>query len=174
MIFGLILILAIVIFLAFFIGKNLTFVSTIWFFKTYEGVNISVIVFASFAAGVIFALACILIYKLAQASRVEPEVENEKQKLRRQKQQLKTEKQLAKLAEKNAAREREKIKAEVRAELQGNSSSEQTVSAEIIPSEAAPEKPEVKEPKKKLFGKKASSKNAEAPSNPTEEKSVTE
>ena len=68
MIAALILILLIFIFLAFFVGKNLTNICTFWFFKTYTDLSVTVIVFIAFAAGIIFSLLCYLVAKLIRAS----------------------------------------------------------------------------------------------------------
>ena len=68
MIVALILILLIFIFLAFFVGKNLTNICTFWFFKTYTDLSVTVIVFIAFAAGIIFSLLCYLVAKLIRAS----------------------------------------------------------------------------------------------------------
>ena len=68
MVLALILILLIFIFLAFFVGKNLTNICTFWFFKTYTDLSVTVIVFIAFAAGIIFSLLCYLVAKLIRAS----------------------------------------------------------------------------------------------------------
>ena len=68
MIAALIIILLIILFLAFFIGKNLTNVCTLWLFKTYTDKSVVVVIFIAFAAGIIFSLLCYLIAKLVKAS----------------------------------------------------------------------------------------------------------
>ena len=68
MIAALIIILLILIFLAFFIGKNLTNVCTLWLFKTYTDKSIVVVIFIAFAAGIIFSLLCYLVAKLIRLS----------------------------------------------------------------------------------------------------------
>lgn len=68
MIIGLLIILVIIIFLAFFVGKNLVNVCSLWFFKTYTDVSITVIIFIAFAAGIIFSLLCYFISRMVKAS----------------------------------------------------------------------------------------------------------
>lgn len=84
MIFALILILLVIIFLAFFVGKNLSNLCTFWFFKTYSDLPVTVIVFIAFAAGIIFSLLCYLVGKLIRTAQNEREAEikslTEKQK----------------------------------------------------------------------------------------------
>lgn len=64
MIVSLILLILVVIFLAFFIGLNISNSCTFWFFKTYTDVPVVTLAFIAFAAGVITALLVILIAKL--------------------------------------------------------------------------------------------------------------
>lgn len=64
MIVSLILLILVVIFLAFFIGLNISNSCTFWFFKTYTDVPVVTLAFIAFAAGVIIALLVILIAKL--------------------------------------------------------------------------------------------------------------
>lgn len=52
----LILFLALVIFLAFFIGNNLSNLSSFWFLHTYTDIPVLILVFASFAAGIVFSI----------------------------------------------------------------------------------------------------------------------
>lgn len=68
MIFSLILIILIVIFLAFFIGKNISNICTFWFFKTYTDVPVATLTFIVFAVGIIVALLVILFAKLKTPS----------------------------------------------------------------------------------------------------------
>lgn len=56
MIFSLICLLAFVILIAVFIGKNLGNSCSIWFFKDFGQTNIVVIIFIAFAAGIITSL----------------------------------------------------------------------------------------------------------------------
>ncbi len=99
MIAALIIILLILIFLAFFIGKNLTNVCTIWLFKSYTDKSVIVVIFIAFAAGIIFSLLCYLVAKLVRTSH-----ENEVADARdfAKKQQKKEEKQNRKLAKQAA------------------------------------------------------------------------
>ena len=65
MIVALIILIALVIFLAFFVGKNLASVAnTFWFFKTYTNISALVLVLVAFACGIIVAVLCMIICKL--------------------------------------------------------------------------------------------------------------
>ncbi len=98
MIFGLIFILAIVVILAFFVGKNLDNTTAIWFFKSFENKNVVVIVFVAFAAGIIFSLICYMIGKVLKENQiVEP------QKKTRAEKKLEKEQAAAKLVSEKAA-----------------------------------------------------------------------
>ena len=100
MIAALIIILLIILFLAFFVGKNLVNVCTLWLFKTYTDVSVTVVVFIAFAAGIIFSLLCYLIVKFIKLSH-ENDIADAKNYAK--KQQKKDEKQNRKLA-KHAAK----------------------------------------------------------------------
>ena len=95
MIAALIIILLIILFLAFFVGKNLLNVCTLWLFKTYSEVSVTVVVFIAFAAGIIFSILCYLIAKFIKLSH-ENEIADAKDYAK--KQQKKDEKQQKKLA----------------------------------------------------------------------------
>ena len=69
MVVALILILLVCIFLAFFVGKNITNLCTFWLFKTYTDLSVTVIVFIAFAAGIVFSLLCYLAARLMKSSR---------------------------------------------------------------------------------------------------------
>ena len=77
MIFTLVILLSIIVFLAFFVGKNLTNTCTLWLFKTYSDLPVSTLVFISFAAGIVISILCIIIYKLKQS---EPPAKKDNQK----------------------------------------------------------------------------------------------
>lgn len=64
MVFALILFLAVIIFLAFFIGKNLSNVCTFWLFKTFTDLPVVILVFVSFAAGIVFSILIQVIVKI--------------------------------------------------------------------------------------------------------------
>jgi uncharacterized integral membrane protein len=100
MIAALIIILLVILFLAFFIGKNLTNVCTLWLFKTYTDKSVVVVIFIAFAAGIVFSLLCYLIAKFIRLSH-ENEIADAKNYAK--KQQKKDEKQNRKLA-KHAAK----------------------------------------------------------------------
>ena len=67
MIVTLILFLVLVVFLAFFIGFNLSNVCTFWFFKTYENLPVAVLVLISFAAGIVLSILVYMIAKLKKS-----------------------------------------------------------------------------------------------------------
>lgn len=96
MIAALIVILLIIIFLAFFIGKNLTNVCTLWLFKTYTDKSIVVVIFIAFAAGIIFSLLCYLVAKLIRLSHENEVADARNLGLKEKKKQDKIDKKLAK------------------------------------------------------------------------------
>ena len=100
MVFALILILLIFIFLAFFVGKNLTNICTFWFFKTYTDLSVTVIVFIAFAAGIIFSLLCYLVAKLVRTSHENEVADAKNFAQKQQKKQEKLDKKLQKQEEK--------------------------------------------------------------------------
>ena len=100
MIAALIVILLIILFLAFFIGKNLSNVCTLWLFKTYTDKSVVVVIFIAFAAGIIFSLLCYLIAKFIRLSHENEVADARKLGLKDQKKQAKIDKKLAKQQEK--------------------------------------------------------------------------
>ena len=94
MIFGLIVLICVIIFMAFFIGKNIGNICTLWIFKTFENIPVSVLVLTTFAAGVLFALICVILIKLNSSMKSEPE----NKPIKREK--IKTKKSLLKKADK--------------------------------------------------------------------------
>lgn len=74
----LILFLVLIIFLAIFIGNNLSYLGTFWFFHTYTDVPILVLVFFSFAAGMIFSILLFIIGKILKMKKETEEIETEK------------------------------------------------------------------------------------------------
>jgi len=99
MIFALILFLAFVVFLAFFVGLNIGNVCTFWFFKTYTDVPAAVLVLIAFGAGIIVAILFMLIAKLRGPSPAELEKKEELRKKReavRQKAEAKAQKVMEK------------------------------------------------------------------------------
>ena len=100
MIAALIIILLILIFLAFFIGKNLTNVCTHWIFKTYKDKSIVVVIFIAFAAGIIFSLLCYLVAKLIRLSHENEVADARNLGLKEKKKQDKIDQKLAKQQEK--------------------------------------------------------------------------
>lgn len=109
MVFALIVFLLIVVFLAFFIGFNLDNVCTIWLFKLFENVPVSVLVFLSFAAGIVCSLIFILIGKFrntfksevtgsdeaveAKAEQIKRKKEKAEEKKREKQSEIKSEKE---------------------------------------------------------------------------------
>lgn len=102
MVITLIVFLAIVIFMAVFIGKNLQNVCSLWLFKSFENVPSAVLVLIAFAAGIVFCILLIIIYKLKK-SFADEEPEKSSAQIKREKQQKKSE-----IQEKKAALKREK------------------------------------------------------------------
>ena len=102
MVITLIVFLAIVIFMAVFIGKNLQNVCSLWLFKSFENVQSAVLVLFAFAAGIVFCILLIIIYKLKK-SFADEEPEKSSAQIKREKQQKKSE-----IQEKKAALKREK------------------------------------------------------------------
>ena len=98
MIAALIIILLIILFLAFFIGKNLSNVCTLWLFKTYTDKSIVVVIFIAFAAGIIFSLLCYLIAKFVRLSHENEVADARNLGLKEKKKQEKIERKLAKKA----------------------------------------------------------------------------
>ena len=98
MIAALIIILLIIIFLAFFIGKNLTNVCTLWLFKTYTDKSVVVVIFIAFAAGIIFSILCYLIAKFIRLSHENEVADARNLGLKEKKKQEKIERKLAKKA----------------------------------------------------------------------------
>jgi len=96
MIAALIIILLVLIFLAFFIGKNLTNVCTLWLFKTYTDLSVMVVIFIAFAAGIVFSLLCYLIAKLIRLSHENEVADARNIGLKEKKKQEKLDQKLAK------------------------------------------------------------------------------
>ena len=105
MIVTLILILLLVIFMAFFIGLNLSNVCTFWFFKTYTDLPVSVLALISFGAGIIFALLFILVAKMKA-----PPSDAEARAAKKLEKKAKAEEKLRLAKEKQAEKEAKKIK----------------------------------------------------------------
>ena len=100
MVLTLIVFLAIVIFMAVFIGKNLQNVCSLWLFKSFENVPSAVLVLFAFAAGIVFCILLIIIFKLKKSLADEP-VDKSSAQLKREK----TEKKLKNLQAKNKNKE---------------------------------------------------------------------
>ena len=96
MIAALIIILLVLIFLAFFIGKNLSNVCTLWLFKTYTDLSVMVVIFIAFAAGIVFSLLCYLIAKLIRLSHENEVADARNIGLKEKKKQEKLDQKLAK------------------------------------------------------------------------------
>jgi len=88
----LILFLLVVVFLAFFIGMNLSNLCTLWIFKTYTEVPVAILVLIAFGAGIVFSLLLMLISKLRASmttSAVESEVKKRVKSEKREKTEMK-------------------------------------------------------------------------------------
>ena len=90
-----IVILLVVIFLAFFVGKNLSNVCSFWFFKTFENLPVAVLVLIAFGVGIGFTFLIFLANKIKQSSKEETSTTSDK-KTRAQKQVEKEEKRIKK------------------------------------------------------------------------------
>lgn len=110
MVAALILFLIIIIFLAFFVGKNLLNVCTIWFFKSYVDINVAMLVFIAFGAGIVFSLLMLFASKIKKALTQEDDEEtaDDKKSQKKQKAEAKAkiarEKKLAKISNKGKKR----------------------------------------------------------------------
>lgn len=94
MIATLIIFLLLIIFFAFFIGKNLSNVCTFWLFKTYTDLPVAVLVLIAFGAGIVFSILCVMIAKFKKSISNNAVAANEEKR-------EKTEKKLKKLSKKN-------------------------------------------------------------------------
>lgn len=92
----LILFLVIIIFLAFFVGKNLLNVCTIWFFKEFTDISVAMLVFIAFGCGIVFSLLLLFIShvkKTFEKSDYETsETDKKTQKLKKAEAKVKSEK----------------------------------------------------------------------------------
>lgn len=100
MIITLIVFLILVVFMAFFIGLNVEHSCSLWLIKSFESLPVSVLVLLSFAAGIVFSLLLLIIYKLRKSS-TENEVEKSKNDKKNIKLREKTERKISKLQKKN-------------------------------------------------------------------------
>ena len=105
MIVTLILILLLVVFMAFFIGLNLSNVCSFWFFKTYTDLPVAVLALIAFGAGIIFALLFILVAKMKA-----PATDSEARTQKKLEKKAKAEEKLRLAKEKQAEREAKKVK----------------------------------------------------------------
>ena len=103
MVVTLVLILLIVIFMAFFVGLNLSNVCTFWFFKTYTNLPVAVLALIAFGAGIIFALLFILVAKMKA-----PPSDAEERAARKLQKKAKAEEKARLAKEKQAAKEMKK------------------------------------------------------------------
>ena len=67
MVVTLIFILALVVFLAFFVGNNISNACTFWFFKTYTDLPVTILVFIAFGAGIVLSLLCVFLARLRKS-----------------------------------------------------------------------------------------------------------
>ncbi len=109
MIITLILILLIIIFMAFFIGMNLSNVCTFWFFKTFTDLPVVVLTLIAFGAGIIFTMLFFFVAKM-KAPPTDAEVRAAKKAEKKAKAEEKIRKLKEKEAEKEAVKEAKKIK----------------------------------------------------------------
>jgi len=90
MVTGLILLIIVVVFLAFFIGKNLDFACALWPFESLGELPVSLIVLISFAAGVVFSLILVIFIKLNSSGKKKEKSEETKTKKKRKEKNPKT------------------------------------------------------------------------------------
>lgn len=83
MVATLIILLVIVIFLAFFVGKNLGNLCTFWLFKTFENLPVAVLVLIAFGAGIVCSILFVIAAKIRSASTADlnAQIEDQKEKL---------------------------------------------------------------------------------------------
>lgn len=98
MIFSLIVLLFLIVFMAFFIGKNLTNVCTFWIFKTFTDLPVAILALVAFGAGVVVSILVFLLAKLKKSA-TEDRVANAKESVK--KQQNKVQKQMKRLEKKD-------------------------------------------------------------------------
>ena len=126
MIAALIIILLIILFLAFFIGKNLTNVCTLWLFRTYTDKSVVVVIFIAFAAGIIFSLLCYLIAKFIRLSHENEVADARNLGLKEKKKQDKIDQKLAKQQEKINKKQKPASDASTKSENKVESSTKST------------------------------------------------
>ena len=80
MIFTLIVFIILVVFLAFFFGRNLSNLCTFWFFKTYTDLPIAVLVLIAFGVGIVFSLLLVVFVKLRSSSKNKSEKKSDEVK----------------------------------------------------------------------------------------------
>ena len=108
MIVSLILILLVIIFMAFFIGLNLSNVCTFWFFKTFTDLPVAVLALIAFGTGIIFALLFILVAKMKA-----PPTDAELRAQTKLEKKAKAEEKIRLAREKQSAKEAKKQKKEI-------------------------------------------------------------
>ena len=108
MVATLIVFLLFIVFLAFFIGKNLGQVCTFWLFKTFENLPVAVLVLIAFGAGIVCSILFVIIAKIRAASTADlnAKIEDQKQKLsrkyRKEQRRMRKEKNVSVAPENNA------------------------------------------------------------------------
>lgn len=101
MVATLVILLILVVFLAFFVGKNLGHVCTFWLFKTFENLPVAVLVLIAFGAGIVCSILFVLVAKIRAASTADLNAQIENQKMKLSKKAMKEEKRRRK--EKNVS-----------------------------------------------------------------------
>jgi len=102
MIFTLVVLLLLIVFLAFFVGKNLSNVCTFWIFKTFTNLPVAILALICFGSGIVVSILVYLIAKLKKAAS-EDRIENAKEAVLKQqeKSKAKTKKEIKRLEKKN-------------------------------------------------------------------------
>ena len=119
MVVTLIFILALVVFLAFFVGNNISNACTFWFFKTYTDLPVTILVFIAFGAGIVLSLLCVFLARLRKSDEAAA-TQSEKDKNK------KAEEKAQKLAEKTA-RLNEKKEKKLKKAKKGEGDSDKTM-----------------------------------------------
>lgn len=98
MIFSMVVLLLLIVFLAFFIGKNLSNVCTFWIFKTFTDLPVAILALISFGVGIVVSMLIFLLAKLKKAAKEDRIAEAKESVI---KEQNKVKKEIRKLEKKN-------------------------------------------------------------------------
>ena len=110
MIVTLVIVLIAVIFLAFFVGKNLSNTCSFWFFKNFENLPVSVLVLIAFGCGIICSILFVVISKIHSANKANLNAQIEDQKEKLEKKSKKENKDISKAEEKLKKLQKKELK----------------------------------------------------------------